>query len=74
MKKTVIIVVVVDDGHEEDSEDDNEEDDKEDDEEDQVRCLWRRGWRGFPHSRRSRLLQQGHHFHRLYHFHHFPRN
>ena len=45
------VVVVVDDELEEDSEDV--------DEEKQVRCLWCRGWRGFPHSRRSRLLQQG---------------
>ena len=66
MKKMVIMmktlssmitcgVVVVDDELEEYS----EEDDEEDDEEDQVCCLWCRGWRGFPHSRRSRLLQQG---------------
>ena len=39
--------------------DELEEYGKEDDEEDQVCCLWCRGWRGFPHSRRSRLLQQG---------------
>ena len=45
------VVVVVDDELEEDGEDV--------DEENQVRCLWCRGWRGFPHSRRSRLLQQG---------------
>ena len=44
---------------EEDGEEDDEEDGEEDDEEDQVCCLWCRGWRGFPHSRRSRLLQQG---------------
>ena len=74
MKKMVIMmktlssmitcgVVVVDDELEEYSEEDDEEDDEEDgeedDEEDQVCCLWCRGWRGFPHSRRSRLLQQG---------------
>ena len=48
-----------DDYDDEEYSNDHDDHDHDDDNEDQVRCLRGGGWRGFPHSWRSCMLQQG---------------
>ena len=52
-------VEVYDDDDDDNYDDDDDDDDDDGDDEDQVRCLRGGGWRGFPHSWRSCMLQQG---------------